>query len=98
MATLNYSGTADGLSKGHTTSLIAQTINLNGASDGISVDSVSLRVTESGVRVMLSVSINGTVSELETLADTIAQGAVDLGLEPDTQTAREAISISGEMD
>lgn len=97
MATLTYSGETDGLSKGDATSLVAQTVDVDGASNGIAVDSISLRVTDGSVRVMISVSANGTMSEMQDLADTIAQGAMDLGLEPDAQTAREGITISGEV-
>ena len=95
MARLNYSGETDGLSKGDATSLVGQTVDVEQAGNGISVDSLSMRVNDGDIWLSISVSSSGTLSEMESLADTIAQGAVDLGLEPDTQTARQNIEISG---
>jgi hypothetical protein len=95
MARLNYSGETDGLSKGDATSLVAQTVDVDEAGNGISVDSLSMRVNGGSIWLSISVSASGPMAEMEALADTIAQGAVDLGLEPDTQTARESVQISG---
>jgi len=92
MATLNYSGeTTDDVSGIQST--ISQLVNAHRADSGIRVDSISMRLGDGSLRLIVSVSANGELSELENLADVVAQGAVDLGFEPDLSTAREAVTI-----
>jgi len=98
MARLNYSGDINGQTKSETTTLIGTLHDYSEADNGVNIDSISLRLRESGVSVYVSLSSSGTVSELESLADTIAQGAVNIGMEPDVQTARSSIEINGGMD
>jgi len=93
MATLNYSGeqTADvnGIQ-----SLIDEGVKLHNADTPVSIDSASLRLTDDGqIRFIASVSAEGAYADLAGLEDTVAQVAVDLGFEPDVETAREAVQL-----
>lgn len=98
MARLNYSGDATENSKADVQALIGSMIDVDVADNGLNVDSVSVRLDGTSARIIISVSAQGTVAELETLADTIANGAVNLGLEPDVETARASVEISGGLD
>jgi len=44
-------------------------------------------------RVHIEVEKEGSISDLGTTESTLAQAVVDIGMEPDVQTATDAISI-----
>jgi hypothetical protein len=92
MATLNYSGRQTRDVQG-IQSLISQLVNVHRADNGLRVDNISMRLGDNNLRVLVSVSASGDLSELESLADAVAQGAVDLGFEPDIQTARDEVTL-----
>jgi len=92
MATLNYNGSMTRDVNGMQATLSAL-VNAHRADNSLRVDSVSMRFSDSDVRLIVSVSASGSLSELEALANVVAEGAVDLGFEPDVATALEAISL-----
>jgi hypothetical protein len=92
MATLNYSGElTDDVSGIQST--VSALVNAHRADNGLRVDSISMRLGDNDLRLIVSVSATGELSELENLEDVVAQGAVDLGFEPNVETAREAVQI-----
>lgn len=44
-------------------------------------------------RAHVEISSQGTLAELETVEDTLAQAVVDIGLEPDLETAKAEITV-----
>jgi hypothetical protein len=92
MATLTYSGeqTVDvsGLR-----SLVGELETVHRNNSPLSIDAASMRIRGQDLYITVSVSASGTLAELESLEETVAQGAVDLGFEPDLETAKEAVDV-----
>jgi len=93
MATLNYSGEQT-VDVSTAKSLIEQGVTLHNADSPVSIDSGSLRLTDDGqIRFIVSASAAGDYSKLQALEGEIAQAAVDLGFEPDVETATESVQL-----
>ena len=91
--TLNYSGEQTA-TVSTIKALIEQGVELHNRDSPVSIDSASLQPIDDGqVRLIVSVSGNG---DLERLAETqaeVAQAAVELGFEPDKETATESVRL-----
>ena len=91
--TLNYSGEQTA-NVSTIKALIERGVELHNRDSPVSIDSASLRPTDDGqIRLIVSVSGNG---DLERLAETqaeVAQAAVELGFEPDKETATESVRL-----
>jgi len=74
--------------------LVDDLVAVEQATVPVSVDLAQVRPLGVGWLVSVSLSGQASLDQLVTLQDEIAQQAVDLGLEPDVQTAKENITIS----
>jgi len=74
--------------------LVDDLVAAHQADGPVDVDLGQVRPIGSGWLVSVSLSAEAPLSQLVDLEDTIAQAAVDVGLEADVPTAKEAITIS----
>jgi len=74
--------------------LVDDLVAAHNADGPVEVDIAQVRPLGSGWLVSVSLSAEAPLGQLVDLEDTIAQAAVDVGLEADVPTAKEAITIS----
>lgn len=94
MATLTYSGeqTVDAQS---IQSLISSLQTLHQDDSDITVSSAAMRFEGDGIlRVLVSLEANGDLAELESLQDSLATEASDLGFQSDDATASEETDLT----
>lgn len=93
MVRLSYNGdvTTD---KDGVQSIINQLIDASHSDNGVSVDSVSLRIRDGEVRIITTLSADGEPAEIEGLIDTVAEAVTDLGFEDSLDDAKEAVEVA----
>jgi len=74
--------------------LLDALIEVHGSSSPVTVDVGAIRPIGSQWLLTATLSASGSLAELEALEGELAQTAVDMGLEPDVETARAAIQLS----
>jgi hypothetical protein len=96
MARLNYSADREIRDQPGKTmrTLVNDLINAQEASGPVDVDIAQVRPLGSGWLISVSLSAEAPLAQLVDLEDTVAQAAVDVGMEPDVPTAKESITIS----
>jgi len=74
-------------------SLLDALITVHQSSSPITVDVGAIRPIGSQWLLTATLSASGSLAELEALEGQLAQTAVDIGLEPDVETAKAAIQL-----
>jgi hypothetical protein len=74
--------------------LLSALIEVHGSSSPVTVDVGAIRPIGSQWLLTATLSASGSLAELEALEGELAQTAVDMGLEPDVETAKAAIQLS----
>jgi hypothetical protein len=74
--------------------LLNALIEVHGSSSPITVDVGAIRPIGSQWLLTATLSASGSLAELEALEGELAQTAVDMGLEPDVETAKAAIQVA----
>jgi len=74
--------------------LLNALIEVHGSSSPVTVDVGAIRPIGSQWLLTATLSASGSLAELEALRAELAQTAVDMGLEPDVETATAAIQLS----
>jgi len=74
--------------------LLSALIEVHGSSSPVTVDIGAIRPIGSQWLLTATLSASGSLAELEALEGQLAQTAVDMGLEPDVETAKAAIQLS----
>lgn len=96
MAQLTYSADyeiADNV-QAQSQALLDALIEVHGSSSPVTVDVGAIRPIGSQWLLTATLSASGSLAELEALEGELAQTAVDMGLEPDVETAKAAIQLS----
>jgi len=75
-------------------SLVDDLLAAHNADGPVDVDIAQVRPIGAGWLISVSLSADGPLDTLVELEATIAQAAVDVGLEADVPTAKEAITVS----
>ncbi len=96
MAQLTYSADYEIAADVQTQSqaLLSALIEVHGSSSPVTVDVGAIRPIGSQWLLTATLSASGSLAELEALEAELAQTAVDMGLEPDVETAKAAIQLS----
>jgi hypothetical protein len=74
--------------------LLNALIEVHGSSSPVTVDVGAIRPIGSQWLLTATLSASGSLVELEALEGELAQTAVDMGLEPDVETAKAAIQVA----
>jgi hypothetical protein len=74
--------------------LLNALFSVHEAENGIAVDVGQVRPQESKFLLVVSLSASADMAKLETIETSLAQSLVELGVEPDTETATESIQIN----
>jgi hypothetical protein len=69
-------------------------LSVHEAENTIAVDTGQMRPHESGLLLVVSLSASADMPTLESVETSLAQSLVDLGVEPDIETAIESIQIN----
>jgi hypothetical protein len=96
MAQLTYSADYEIAADVQTQSqaLLNALIEVHGSSSPVTVDVGAIRPIGSQWLLTATLSASGSLAELEALEGELAQTAVDMGLEPDVETAKAAIQVA----
>jgi hypothetical protein len=95
--TLSYSGqrTVESNATQQAHELLDALLSLHETDNPITVDTGQVRPQESNLLLVVSLSASADMATLESAQDSLAQSLVDLGVEPDIETATDNIQISG---
>lgn len=75
-------------------SLVDDLVRVDDAGGPVTVDIAQVRPIGAGWLISVSLSASGPLDQLVDIQETVARGAVDVGLEPDVPTAIEKVQIS----
>jgi hypothetical protein len=97
MLTLTYSGqqtvTQDQAQRAH--ELLDALLTVHGNSTPVTVDNGGIRPQGDTLLIVCTLSAQGDLGTIEAVQDELGTALVDLGLEPDTESATDAITVSG---
>jgi hypothetical protein len=75
--------------------LLDALLTLHNTDSSIVVETGQIRPQESNLLLVVSLSASADMATLESVQDSLAQSLVNLGVEPDIETATDSIQISG---
>jgi phage gp46-like protein len=94
--TLSYSGQKKVASNANRQAheLLDALLSVHKADNTITVDVGQVRPQQSNLLLVVSLSASADMTTLETMETSLAQSLVNLGVEPDTETAVKSIQIN----